>query len=599
MNRIKKLSVQTLNAVLIFFVVAIFLVVLFVCYWSLTQIDTDEYWVLHSYQVQGKLDALISDLENTETGERGYIITGQTSFLQPYTDALPDVAIQFQALQTLTVDNAIQQQSLAAMQPLIAAKLAALQADISLRTNDGFSAAQADVATDKGKQIMDSIRAIVANMQTEEASLLLVRTNDLSHVNAMTEEIVIWGSILGFLIALLINYIIYRFVIGEVVKKPLLVKEQQESFYARSLLEASLDPLITISKEGKITDANEAMIKATGVPRNELIGTEFLSYFTDPEKAREGYEQVFKQGFVIDYPLTIQSRTQKNIDVLFNASLYKDEKGNVLGVFAAARDYTRIKKANELTELANKELKSLDLAKDEFVSIASHQLRTPLTALKGYTGMLLDGDPGPINDKQREYLGEIKDANDRMIGLITALLNVSRVDLGVFIVEPEPTDLTVVAESVLKELLPGSDAKKLHMVTDFEKDLPPLNADPKITRMIFQNLLSNAIKYTPAEGTITLAIKKDTSMMLISVADTGYGIPEDVQKKIFTKMFRADNARTKDPNGTGLGLYIIKATIEQTGGKIWFESKENKGSTFYVSLPLEGMKKKEGSKRLE
>jgi PAS domain S-box-containing protein len=436
-------------------------------------------------------------------------------------------------------------------------------------------------------------------MQTEEASLLLVRTNDLSHVNAMTEEIVIWGSILGFLIALLINYIIYRFVIGEVVKKPLLVKEQQESFYARSLLEASLDPLITISKEGKITDANEAMIKATGVPRNELIGTEFLSYFTDPEKAREGYEQVFKQGFVIDYPLTIQSRTQKNIDVLFNASLYKDEKGNVLGVFAAARDYTRIKKANELTELANKELKSLDLAKDEFVSIASHQLRTPLTALKGYTGMLLDGDPGPINDKQREYLGEIKDANDRMIGLITALLNVSRVDLGVFIVEPEPTDLTVVAESVLKELLPGSDAKKLHMVTDFEKDLPPLNADPKITRMIFQNLLSNAIKYTPAEGTITLAIKKDTSMMLISVADTGYGIPEDVQKKIFTKMFRADNARTKDPNGTGLGLYIIKATIEQTGGKIWFESKENKGSTFYVSLPLEGMKKKEGSKRLE
>jgi signal transduction histidine kinase len=341
------------------------------------------------------------------------------------------------------------------------------------------------------------------------------------------------------------------------------------------------------------------MVQATGVPREKIIGTDFLNYFTDPQKAREGYEKVFKEGFVVDYPLTIQSSDERRIDVLFNAALYKDERGTVLGVFAAARDYTKIKKANELTELANKELKSLDAAKDEFVSIASHQLRTPLTALKGYTGMLLDGDPGPINDKQREYLGEIKNANDRMIALITALLNVSRVDLGVFIVEPEPTDLVATAQSVLKELEGASDAKKMHMVTDFEKDLPFLNADPKIIRMIFQNLLSNAVKYTPPEGTITLSIKKDVPMVLISVADTGYGVPEDAQQKIFTKMFRADNARTKDPNGTGLGLYIIKATVEQTGGKIWFESKENKGSTFSVSLPLEGMKKKEGSKRLE
>ena len=249
---------------------------------------------------------------------------------------------------------------------------------------------------------------------------------------------------------------------------------------------------------------------------------------------------------------------------------------------------------------ANKELQMLDLAKDEFVSIASHQLRTPLTALKGYTGMLIDGDAGPINDKQREYLGEIKNANDRMINLINALLNVSRVDLGVFIVEPEPVNFTEVAESVLKESGARINNEKLAVITNFEKDLPLINADLNIMRMILQNLLSNAIKYTPAEGKITFSIKKDSQNILISVADTGYGIPENVKSKIFTKMFRADNARTKDPNGTGLGLYIIKETIEKTGGKIWFESPgENKGSTFYVTIPLEGMKKKEGTKRLE
>ena len=250
-------------------------------------------------------------------------------------------------------------------------------------------------------------------------------------------------------------------------------------------------------------------------------------------------------------------------------------------------------------KLANQELRSLDLAKDEFVSIASHQLRTPLTALKGYVGMILDGDTGFINDKQREYLTEIKNANDRMINLITALLNVSRVDLGVFVVEPEPVNLEKVAESLLKESEARTNSKKLVVTTSFEKDLPPINADLNIIRMILQNLFSNAFKYTPPEGKIALNIKKDGSNVVISVTDTGYGIPANVQSKIFTKMFRADNARVKDPDGTGLGLYIIKATIEKTGGKIWFESEENKGSTFYVALPLEGMKKKEGTKRLE
>lgn len=117
--------------------------------------------------------------------------------------------------------------------------------------------------------------------------------------------------------------------------------------------------------------------------------------------------------------------------------------------------------------------------------------------------------------------------------------------------------------------------------------------------MIFQNLLTNAVKYTERKGEININIKKDGLNVLVSVADTGYGIPKNVQTKIFTKMFRADNARVKDPDGAGLGLYIIKSTLEKTGGKIWFESVENKGSTFYVTIPLEGMKKKEGTKRLE
>ncbi|MFA6194757.1 MAG: ATP-binding protein, partial [Patescibacteria group bacterium] len=279
-----------------------------------------------------------------------------------------------------------------------------------------------------------------------------------------------------------------------------------------------------------------------------------------------------------------------------------------LAVTAKEKEYVRNKlvvTAKKLavtakkTKLINEELQKLDVAKDEFVSIASHQLRTPLTALKGYTGMLLDGDAGPVNEKQHEYLTEIKNANDRMISLITALLNVSRVDLDVFIVEPEPIDFKKVAEDVLKDLQMKIVEKKLTVETAFEKNIPIINADLNIVRMVFQNLLTNALKYTASGGKINISIKKDGANILIAVADTGYGIPKNVQSKIFTKMFRADNARVNDPDGTGLGLYIIKSTLEKTGGKIWFESTENKGSTFYVTTPIGGMKKKEGTKRLE
>jgi two-component system sensor histidine kinase VicK len=173
------------------------------------------------------------------------------------------------------------------------------------------------------------------------------------------------------------------------------------------------------------------------------------------------------------------------------------------------------------------------------------------------------------------------------------------VDLDVFIVEPEQVNFENVAESVLNELDVVIKKKELQLSKNFEKDLPLVAVDLNIIRMVFQNLLTNAVKYTPSGGDMTLNIKKDKNNIIISVTDTGIGIPKNAQSKIFTKMFRADNARVKDPEGTGLGLYIIKSTIEKTGGKLWFESEENKGSTFYVSIPLEGMKKKEGSKRLE
>ena len=259
-------------------------------------------------------------------------------------------------------------------------------------------------------------------------------------------------------------------------------------------------------------------------------------------------------------------------------------KGEISGAIILFRDITKDRE--------------IDQAKTEFVSLASHQLKTPLSAINWYSEMVLEEEVGPLNEKQKEYLKNLYDANRRMVELVNSLLNVSRIDLGAFAVEPAPTDFSAVADEVLTELKPQIGLKKLRLDKEYDKQVPSINADPKLLRIIFQNLLSNAVKYTAPNGVIGLALKKEGDNVLIRVTDTGYGIPAADQGKIFTKLFRADNVRDKEAEGTGLGLYIVKAVVEAGGGRIWFDSLEGRGTSFFITLPLVGMKKKAGTRGL-
>lgn len=242
-------------------------------------------------------------------------------------------------------------------------------------------------------------------------------------------------------------------------------------------------------------------------------------------------------------------------------------------------------------------VRQMDKAKTEFVSLASHQLRTPLTSVSWYTEMLLNKDVGSLNEKQKEYLSEIYIGNRRMIGLVDDILNTSRIDMGTLLIETKIIILPEIAKSVLDEMAPLLQDKKMEIKKYFEANLPKIKADPELIRIVLQNLLSNSLKYTPASGSIIVRMKKHNSHVLIEVSDSGYGIPEKQKSRIFTKMFRADNIRGRETDGTGLGLYIVRAIVEQHGGRVWFESEENKGTTFYVSLPasLKIKKKKKNS----
>lgn len=240
------------------------------------------------------------------------------------------------------------------------------------------------------------------------------------------------------------------------------------------------------------------------------------------------------------------------------------------------------------------DLRLLDKAKTEFVSLASHQLRTPLSAVNWYTEMLLAGDAGKITDAQRKYLDEIAHGSQRMVDLVNTLLHVSRIELGTFKIEPEPVDVAALVRSVIDEQKPQIDGKKLHVRQYFSAGIPDIQADPKLLRMVFQNLLSNAVKYTDDGGRIDVSISAEGKELHAAVADTGWGIPKDQQDKIFTKLFRADNVKGRVTDGTGLGLYIAKSIVDRSGGSMWFESEEGKGTTFHVVLPIAGAKKQAG-----
>lgn len=243
-------------------------------------------------------------------------------------------------------------------------------------------------------------------------------------------------------------------------------------------------------------------------------------------------------------------------------------------------------------------LQSVDKAKSEFVSLAAHQLLTPTTSIKWTSEMLLDGDFGALNPKQNEAISEIAHTNQRMQTLVKGFLNLSRIELGVFAIEPEPIYFVDICESVIGELKPHILEKNHSITKRFEPGLPPVPADPNLLRIIFQNYLSNAVKYAPLGGGITVAIRLSGNSIILSVANSGPGIPLNDQSKIFSKMFRAGNASEIDPDGNGLGLYLVKEIVRSAGGRVWFESIPDQNTVFYASFPLTGMKHKSGTKAL-
>ena len=363
------------------------------------------------------------------------------------------------------------------------------------------------------------------------------------------------------------------------------------SKYNRSLIEASLDPLVTIGSDGKITDVNRSTENVTGFTRDELIGTDFSNYFTNAKMARKGYQQVFKEGFVLDYPLEIKHKNGHITPVLYNASVYKDDLGKVLGVFAAARDITEIQKAEDIlvnyhdnleerVKIRTKELAESNEDLKRFAYITSHDLREPLRMITNFLQLLERRYKDKLDQDAIDFINFAVDGAKRLDDMINDLLEYSRltrIDLHFTQVNSEKAlEETLI---ILKVLIEENNA-----VVTYDP-LPNIIGDEILFIQLFQNLINNAIKYRSQETPqIHISAKKENNQYLFSVKDNGIGIDSKHLDRIFTIFQRLHG---KDEyEGTGIGLAIAEYIVHKFGGVIWVESELGKGSTFYFTIPI-------------
>jgi len=246
-----------------------------------------------------------------------------------------------------------------------------------------------------------------------------------------------------------------------------------------------------------------------------------------------------------------------------------------------------------------REERTLEEARISFISVASHQLRTPLTSMRWFAEMLLLGDAGAINEEQKHFVDRIYEGTQRMINLVNLLLQIARVEAGRVRIEPTKISFQNLFKGVTLALRSLLDAKsqKLELKT-IPDPFPEVSMDQEVVWQVFQNLFSNAIRYSPEKSTIAVLVTQEGEFAKVMVKDSGIGIPKEQQSRVFEKFFRAENALKLVPEGSGLGLSLVKALVDGWGGKVWFESEEGQGTTFYFTIPLAGMKARKGDVKL-
>lgn len=365
---------------------------------------------------------------------------------------------------------------------------------------------------------------------------------------------------------------------------------RDQHFYTRSLIESNIDALMTTDPHGIISDVNQQMELLTGHTRDELIGSPFKNYFTDPERAQTGIAQVLHEGKVTNYELTAQARDGKQTVVSYNATTFHNRDRKLQGVFAAARDITE-RKQIEVTlqdnyielESAKAAAEKANLAKSEFLSNMSHELRTPLNAVLGFAQLMASETPPP-SQPQKQSIDQILQAGWYLLRLINEILDLAMIESGKVTLSQEAMSLADVLDDCQAMIEPQAQKRGIRMAFPHSDNLYYVHADRTRVKQVMINLLANAIKYNRDGGSVTIeCMKTGENRVRVSVTDTGGGLTPDQVTQLFQPFNRLGQAASTQ-EGTGIGLVVTKQLVELMGGVIGVSSNVGVGSVFWIEL---------------
>ena len=397
---------------------------------------------------------------------------------------------------------------------------------------------------------------------------------------------------------------------------------RDQHYYTRSLVESSIDALMTTDPRGIMTDVNKQMEALTGCTRDELIGAPFKNYFTDPARAEAGIKRVLTEGRVTNYELTARARNGTLTVVSYNATTFHDRDRVLKGVFAAARDVTELKLFEQRLQQKNAELEEASRMKSEFLANMSHELRTPLNAIIGFSEVLGDGLIGNLSDQQKKFIGDIFSSGKHLLSLINDILDLSKVEAGKMMLDLESVQISSLFANSLSIIKEKAHARHIDLTLDAPKELGSIRADARKVKQIVYNLLSNAVKFSLDGGQVTLraarvprarvgqlpgpgagrgfplADNEFQEFLEISVTDKGIGVSPAGLEALFKPFSQIDSGLSRKYQGTGLGLAMIKLLAELHGGTLAVESEEGEGSRFTVWLPLRAEEEIEPAERV-
>jgi PAS domain S-box-containing protein len=550
-------------------------------YRNTRQLVEDARQVAHTHEVLDALEQLISTMKDAETGQRGYLITGERQYLEPYEAGVAAVGDRIRRLERLTADNPEQQARLDGLKQHIAAKLSELKQTVELRRDRDFDAARQIMRTDRGKAEMDAARDAVKVMDEQERRLLELRDRQsrisyrIAIVSGLATVLLCLG-LLGILLLVLRRHLAERW------KAAMIVHEQRE--WLRTTLGCIGDAVIATDNEGRVTFLNAVAVALTGWTEDEARGEPLQGVFPIVnEQSRQPVEnpalRAIREGTIVGLAnhTVLIARDGRQVPIDDSAAPIRDEGGRVSGAVLVFRDISERKGVLEA-------LRESDRRKDEFLATLAHELRNPLAPLRnGLQVMRLTEEPA----LREQSLEMMERQLAQLVRLVDDLLDVGRITKGKIELRRERVDVADVIENALETCRPVIEASRHELIVARPPRPIPLLGDRTRLAQVVANLLNNAAKYTPAHGRIWLSGEQDDRQAVFRVRDNGVGIPGDMLPSIFDMFTQVDGSLERAQGGLGIGLTLVRRLVELHGGTVEARSDgPGRGSEFVVRLPM-------------